>query len=229
MRRSIFQTWTSVAAGHPGTWYVFSVLRAAATCLFVLTLVVAPWAVSYRGAATRSPDAALRSAIAEGDTSAMARAVAAGARVDGGDALELSPLAEAVVYRRPDAVRWLLEHGADANEPVVRRSAPPLFLAIGCPDATFARLLLDAGADPDARMPVGGVTPLSAACARGEEDGMLDVVDALLAAGADPDAPDARGERPLAIATESGHTRVAQRLVAAAAARRSRNVHGPRR
>ena len=81
-------------------------------CFAVLAMLVVPWAIAYHAASVATgSDAALGEAIAEGDVAAMARAVAAGAKVDGRDASGLSPLVLAVGHGRPDPVRWLLRAG----------------------------------------------------------------------------------------------------------------------
>ena len=55
-----------------------------------------------------------------------------------------------VAGKHPDAVRVLLEHGADPNARDVGDNATPLFFAAGGGPIETVRLLLDAGADPRA-------------------------------------------------------------------------------
>jgi ankyrin repeat protein len=72
----------------------------------------------------------------------------------------------------------------------------PLHVAVAECQAGIVRLLLDAGADVDRRDPDTGRVPLHAAVTAGAGDS-LEVVDALLAAGADVDATHRRRcERP---------------------------------
>jgi ankyrin repeat protein len=68
-----------------------------------------------------------------------------------GDDWDATPLQHAILERRPDAVRVLLERGADPNRGAANspRSVAPLFLAAGDTDPTILKLLLDHGADPN--------------------------------------------------------------------------------
>jgi uncharacterized protein len=76
--------------------------------------------------------------------------------------------------------------------------------ALGC-----ARLLLEAGADPDGSGP-HGFTPLHAAAANGDAG----LARLLLAHGADPARPAGDGRTPEAVAREAGHAEVAGLLAA---------------
>ena len=97
---------------------------------------------------------------------------------DGFTALHL-----AAFFGREDAARRLLERGADAN--VVARNASivvtPLHSAAAGVHSGIVKLLLDAGADPNARQP-DGFTALDAARQNGDDES----AEALLAAGATP-------------------------------------------
>jgi RNA polymerase sigma-70 factor (ECF subfamily) len=92
--------------------------------------------------------------------------------------------------------------------------ATPLVRAVQTGDAELVRLLLDAGADPDARC----------GCARAETAlwmaaliGDCEIATVLLDAGADDDATAFAGASPLAVAAQRGHHDVARVLVAAGA------------
>ncbi len=90
------------------------------------------------------------------------------------------PLGLAAFFGQPSAVRLLLDHGADVG--AVARNAmrvQPLHAATAARDVESVRLLLEAGADPDAEQQEGW-TPLMAA--RRHDD--ADIVDLLLAHGA---------------------------------------------
>ena len=74
----------------------------------------------------------------------------------------------------------------------------------------MARLLLDAGADPDARQ-ASGWTPLHSAAHNGD----LELVELLLARGADPAAANDDGTTVLSMAEEGGNADVVARVRAA--------------
>ena len=95
-----------------------------------------------------------------------------------------SPLHLAVFARRPEAVRVLLERGADPN--VLARHAQirvrPLHTAAAFGgDAKIARILLEHGADPNAGTEERGFTALHSAA----QGGNAELVRLLLAHGAD--------------------------------------------
>ena len=112
------------------------------------------------------------------------------------------PLGLASYFRQPEAVRLLLERGAEvhavARNPMKVQS---LHAAVAGRNTEAVRLLLDAGAAPDAQQH-GGWTPLMAAAAHGDTEN----VDLLLRAGAEP-SPDA-----VAQARDNGHDALADRL-----------------
>jgi ankyrin repeat protein len=86
--------------------------------------------------------------------------------------------------------------------------ATPLAWAAHLDRPELARLLLGAGADPNAANHYG-VTPLSLACTNRSER----MVEVLLAAGADPNASQANGETPLLIAARTGSARILRQLL----------------
>jgi ankyrin repeat protein len=79
----------------------------------------------------------------------------------------------------------LLEHGADPDgDPGNPFGVRPVHAAAAHRDAAAMRLLLEAGADPDARQR-GGITALDAARHHGDDD----IVGLLVEHGADPQPP----------------------------------------
>lgn len=112
-----------------------------------------------------------------------------GALDDGTSGVDL--LSWAALGGSADAVRLLLERGADADGGALQAAASGGHLEV-------VRLLLDAGADVDRRDPDTGRVPLHAAVTAGAEDSPA-VVEALLAAGADVNATTSDGASALDI------------------------------
>ena len=121
-----------------------------------------------------------------GDAERVDVLLAAGADHAATAANGASALACAARSGDPERVRLLLEAGADpmpvsardGDDPFSATFCDPLFVAAESGSADCVRLLLDAGADLD-RYPEGHDSPLSGA-------GSLEVLDVLLAAGANP-------------------------------------------
>jgi ankyrin repeat protein len=119
-----------------------------------------------------------------------------------------APLHLAAFFRRPGAIRVLLERGADANAPAVNATrVAPLHSAAAAGDRESARLLLAAGADPNARQR-GGFAPLHAAAASGDRE----LAELMLRHGADPGTETDDGKTPAALARERGHAELAKLL-----------------
>jgi ankyrin repeat protein len=119
-----------------------------------------------------------------------------------------TPLALAAFFGSPPAVRLLLDAGADvhavARNPML---VQPLHAAVASRNAESVRLLLERGADPNARQQIG-YTPLMGAA----QSGLDEVVSMLLARGADPSAASDKGETAASLAAERGHAALAERL-----------------
>lgn len=121
------------------------------------------------------------------------------------------PLGLAAFFKRPDAVRALLDAGADPN----LASRPAGFTALhsavaddeGAVVKDIVRMLLDAGADANAQN-ASGATPLHTAAFTGNTP----VIQMLLAAGGDPQLPDRRGLTPLDVARERDRSEAAALL-----------------
>jgi uncharacterized protein len=126
---------------------------------------------------------------------------------DGWTALHL-----AAHFGHADAAQYLLRHGADVR---ARSTNPldnqPLHAALAGRSLDVARLLLDAGADPNAAEH-GGYAPLHQAA----EPGDLPLIRLLLDRGARTDRKDDQGRTPLELAEAGGHTLAADALRRAA-------------
>ncbi|HEX8028626.1 MAG TPA: ankyrin repeat domain-containing protein [Vicinamibacterales bacterium] len=114
--------------------------------------------------------AALIWATRAGSIEAMQALIDAGADVNRpgstGDDWNATPLQHAILERKPDAVRVLLDRGADISRSAGPASVSPMFLAAGDTDPTILKLLLEHGADP-AVEDENGTTPLARAVSAG--------------------------------------------------------------
>src|SRR5690606_1285666 len=113
---------------------------------------------------------------------------------------------------RPDAVRLLIERGADVNAVEPFRNQTALMWAAGEGNAEAIHLLVDHGAELEARS-AGGFTALLFAV----RDAQLDAVDALIERGANDDAVAPDGASALNNGIRNDYHDVASRLVAARA------------
>jgi uncharacterized protein len=113
----------------------------------------------------------------------------------------------AIAERHPEVTAELVRHKADVNARSKGGSTALMFAAQG--DAAAARILLDAGANPNDALPTWGGTPLIIASSMGNTD----VVAALLDKGADPNLVDKNGFSALHAAvrdSDYGEDRVAR-------------------
>ena len=121
------------------------------------------------------------------------------------------PLIDAVRSGDGDAVRALLDGGADAGAAELDGSTALLW-ASHRDDLESARLLIGAGADASAGNDLGA-TPLWAA----SQNGSAAMVRVLLDAGADPNRGLLSGETPVMVAARAGSAEVVRLLAAAGA------------
>ena len=119
-----------------------------------------------------------------------------------------TPLGLAAFFATASTARLILERGgqvgaAARNEMKVQ----PLHAAVAARNAETMALLLEHGADPNARQQIG-YTPLMGAASAGRND----MADLLLARGADPFLANDEGKTAADIAREHGHAALAERL-----------------
>lgn len=131
--------------------------------------------------------ASLHRAAQKGDLVVLQQQLEAGADINESDLLLGSPLAHAAFYCQPEAVSYLLQKGANvkaSGEGSFHPSARPLHWAAAGNCKETVRLLLDAGADINAKAdyPWAG-TPLGIAA----EKGNIQLIEYLMARGADVD------------------------------------------
>jgi len=199
-----------------------------------------------------SPAADLQAAIRAGDTAALVRAL--DSTRDGGEAAGRS-LHLAVVMEDLEAIRLLYEHGADLEMPNQASGAHPLHVAADIGIPPVVNLLVDLGANLEARDSLGR-TPLIQAAIAGNSavvavllaagadadaaetrhritalhlaafSDRREIIDTLLGYGADVDAADSQGETPLFWAVGRGHTQTIARLINAGADINHRNLAG---
>ena len=138
-----------------------------------------------------------------------------GAAVDYTDMHEGSPLMLAAFMGQVDLLRLFLVAGAKVNLAMPNGGETALHMATVARQTMAAKVLLDAGADPNLHVKSGmatsmfdgntkmwGETSLHFAAAYGDEE----MIQAMLLAGADPDARNTRSETPLEYANR--HQRV---------------------
>jgi len=122
------------------------------------------------------------------------------------DAPDTSALSVAAAWGNAELVTLLLDRGANVRG-ADKFGGTPLYAAARGGHVHIVRLLLDRGAAVDLVATRDGATPLRAAI---ERDDPI-IVDMLLAAGADPIAPNRQGNAPIEYPATAQVTRVLQR------------------
>jgi ankyrin repeat protein len=159
------------------------------------------------GAQSVDAPRSLVQAIQRNDTAAVTRLLDGGIRPTVTDADGVPALMLATLFGNAAAVDLLLTRGADPNQ-TDKTGATALMWAV--PDLPKVRLLLDRGANVNARSSNLGRTPLLIAAGA---PGSVDLLALLLARGADLRAKDAAGLSALAIAMQSADVEVVRFLV----------------
>jgi uncharacterized protein len=128
------------------------------------------------------PQLGILEAASTGDAERIRAILAADpGRLDARTPEGFDPIGLAAFLGGPDAVRVLLEHGADADgDPNNPMRSRPVHAAAAVHDRDSLQLLLEAGADPNAQQE-GGFTALHAAAHSDD----VEMVELLLAHGAD--------------------------------------------
>lgn len=137
-------------------------------------------------------------ALLDGDASLLDRRSA-----DGFPAVGL-----AIFFRQPHVARFLIERGADVNASADNaQRVAPLHAAAAVCDRESLQLLLERGADPNAKQQMD-YTPLHGAASRGD----IEAAKLLLAHGASRDAKGSDGLTPADVARKYGHPQFAEWL-----------------
>ena len=167
--------------------------------LAVLAVVIAS-----TGAVAGEP---LFEAVKTGNTAEVERLLANGAGVDSRTRDQATPLIEAALSGQPEIVALLLAKGAD----VMARNAggfTPLHAAAYSGSVPVATLLLDKGVLLEDVANKAGASPLMVASERNN----VDMVELLIARGADIGRPERNGYTPLTRAFWKGHGDIVRAL-----------------
>jgi len=155
-----------------------------------------------------NPDDELNNAVVGNDADRVAYVLPHGAHVDALDGEGNAPLINAARFGFMDISTFLIEHGAKVNL-ADRGGWTPLMYAAWRDDPQMIRMLLSHGANRDAT-DKDGLTPLAIAA----QNGKSKAVPPLIEAGADVNAPVAKGGyTPLMLAAISGSGELATTLI----------------
>jgi len=145
--------------------------------------------------------------IRNNDLASLKARLAKGAQVNTRDQRGSTLLIHAAAIGSPEAVKLLLENGADVN---ARNDLEATALILGAGNTEKARMLVEKGADVNAHSKLGR-TPLmiAAGC-----DGCSATVKLLLEKGADPNAKDKQGDTALSQAAWADNAESVRLLLA---------------
>ncbi len=137
------------------------------------------WAVSFGGCHAlieqllswgASPHECFLAAAFQSDLSSLALLLKAGANIDEIDVRGHTSLQHIITFKRPKAIPWLLQHGANPNLTTPDKQYTSLHLAALCNLSTeLAQQLLQHGADPNLA-DAQGVTAAELAVQKGRDD-----------------------------------------------------------
>ncbi len=156
------------------------------------------------GSASMAMAGPLGNAAKAGDIAEIERLLDEGADVN--ESGLATPLFYAIQYNHTDAVRLLIERGADVNK--ASTWGTPIHGAAKRGAAEIVALLLEKGADPTVTA-AEGITPLHSAAGSGS----VKAVQYLLDHGADVNALTTLEKPPIHYAMRNGHEAVAQLLI----------------
>lgn len=162
----------------------------------------------------------LAEAIADGDDSRI-RSLATGADLSVRGDKNVTLLQWALLNKRLDSLKVLLDAGADPLQPGMDGDTV-IHMAAMANDPAYLAELLARGVNPNAANGTTGAGPLRSAL-MGER---AEQFHALLAAGADPDMPDRMGNTPLHVAGQINEPARALELLEAGADPMARNAQG---
>lgn len=116
------------------------------------------------------------------------------------------PASLAIFFRHSELARWLIAQGADVNAAADNpQRVAPLHAAAAVRDRETVALLLERGADPNAKQQMD-YTPLHGAASRGD----IEIAKLLLAHGAERTAKAGDGLTPAEVARKYGHPEFAE-------------------
>jgi ankyrin repeat protein len=169
----------------------------------LFTVVVFSAAALSLGAA---PVDDLFKSIRQNDIAAIRQAIASKTAVNQADSRGTTPLHYAAVLGSVEAMKLLLDAGADVN---ARNASDATPLILAAPSAAKVTLLLAKGADTKAQTKAGRTALIVAAGCRN----CLESVRLLVDAGSELEHQEERGATALAVSTDSADTIIARFLV----------------